>query len=157
MSEQDCLQRYVAGDEHALAELIGRHHGLVRRSCLRQLGEADADDAAQAVFLVLAAKAQTAAARESLESWLLRVARYVCANARRSRSRRREVEQEYAAMHARDEQQDHGDPGAALRPQLDAALATLPRGEREALVLHYLAGHSQAEIARRIGCPEART
>ena len=39
-----------------------------------------------------------------------------------------------------------------FQAELDEALAALPSKQREVVRLHYLAGHTYAEIARRSGC-----
>src|SRR5262245_48244713 len=84
------LERFVERrDETAFEELLRRHADLVMRVCRRHLGEADAEDAFQAVFLVLARDAGRIARRESLAGWLYRVAAQVSFNLLRSRVRHR--------------------------------------------------------------------
>jgi hypothetical protein len=60
-ADTDLLERFVATrDNHSFAALVDRHGQMVLQVCLRVLGHsADAEDAAQAVFLVLALKAGT--------------------------------------------------------------------------------------------------
>ncbi|MBA3709203.1 MAG: RNA polymerase sigma factor, partial [Planctomycetes bacterium] len=151
-TDADLLDRWLAGEETSLALLVRRHAGLVHRSCRRQLGSADADDAAQAVFLVLAQKAHAAAAVPVLEAWLLAVARRVCANAVRIRRRRVRREQESTTMMAA-QSPDASIPIELIR-DLDTALADLPVHEREAITGHFLGGHTQAELARLCNCAE---
>ena len=94
-NDGELLERFLRQrDEAAFALLVRRHGPLVLGLCRRLLRQpADADDAFQAVFLVLARKAGAIRKREALGSWLygvaLRTARE--ANDRAERRRSREV------------------------------------------------------------------
>src|SRR6266404_4129162 len=70
------LACYLEGrDEAAFTELVRRHGPVVRAACRRALGETpDADDAFQAVFLILARKAVTLRNAQLLGPWLHTVA-----------------------------------------------------------------------------------
>ena len=62
--------------EAAFAVLVERHGPMVLRVCRDLIGHAhDAEDACQAVFLILARRAGSVRRRESVASWLLAVAR----------------------------------------------------------------------------------
>jgi RNA polymerase sigma factor (sigma-70 family) len=148
--DQQLLQAFAAGDRIAFDSLVARHQGLVLTACRRQLPAADAEDAAQAVFLILARKPAAAGRSPSLEAWLLRTAQHVVATAHRSRARRRRAEQEAARM--RPTLDVPGDEPEAL-PLLDRCLDELPERERAAIAMHYLAGRSPDEVARTLGCP----
>ncbi|MHC4917377.1 MAG: sigma-70 family RNA polymerase sigma factor, partial [Planctomycetota bacterium] len=87
----------------------------------------------------------------SLADWLFWTAKNCALNVRRARFRRKRHEQE-AAM-SRQEAAGVDARWNDVRPHLDLALAALPARQREAAVLHYLYGKSQAEIARETGCP----
>ncbi len=138
------------GDEDALARIVERHGALVHARCRRALPPSDADDAAQAVFLVLARRGDQAAQSPVLAAWLLRVADNVVRNALRDQRRRRNAERAAA-------QRAFG-PEAAMtasepvdrefRERLASALERLRPVEREAIQLHYLAGCSLAQVAR---------
>ncbi len=83
-------------DEYAFAELVVRHGAMVRATCLRYLGNTpEADDAFQAVFLVLVRKARHIANRDLLGPWLytvaVRAARKALTVKQRLRSRERSV------------------------------------------------------------------
>src|SRR5262249_38217697 len=66
-SDADLLTRFVeTRDEVAFAEIVQRHGPLVCAVCRSRLSAADADDAFQATFLVLARRAGSIRKRRSL-------------------------------------------------------------------------------------------
>lgn len=149
VADRELLERHARGDRAAFEALVTRHGPLVYASSRRQVGAADADDATQAVFLILDRHAASAAQITVLPAWLLRVARNVCATQRRSHARRQKAEQE-AAMHqatAAVPQPEH--PALA---HVDELLDKLPAHEREVIALHLLQGLPQEDAARRAGC-----
>src|SRR5262245_36857157 len=70
------LERYTShGDEPAFARLVSLNGPMVLGLCRRLSGhDQDAEDAFQATFLTLARKAATISKKESLPSWLYKVA-----------------------------------------------------------------------------------
>ena len=117
--------------------LVDEHFNFVWRY-LRGLGipDAEADDAAQQVFMTVAAKID--AVQEGAErSFLVRTAHGVAANARRAVARRREVPGEHAVDDIADETPDaeeRAQTGEALAI-LDRFLASLPDDLREVFIL----------------------
>src|SRR5690349_12694538 len=98
MTDAQLLDRFVSrrdeAAEAAFEELVIRHGPMVLRVCRSALHDAhDAEDAFQAVFLVLANRARSIHRRGSIASWLFGVARRVASRARRSAARRRALEQ----------------------------------------------------------------
>ncbi len=152
-SDAHLLGRFVdSRDGLAFEVLVRRHASLVWNVCRRVLhDDANAEDAFQAAFLTLVRKAHTIGRRASLASWLYRVAYRVAVGARRQAARR--SAREVPVM-------DHhwtrpGDDAAwrELRSALDEEVCRLPEKYRAPVVLCYLQGVSNAEAARRLGCP----
>src|SRR5262245_66033981 len=84
------------GDEAAFALLVKRHGPMVLGVCTRVIGNVhDAEDAFQAVFLVLARKASSIVPRDLVGNWLYGVAYRTALQARsrlvRHRARERQV------------------------------------------------------------------
>ncbi len=85
------LDRFLAGrgDEDSAASfaaLVERHGPMVLSVCRAAIGDPhDAEDAAQATFLILARRAGSIRLAESLASWLFGVALKVSSKARRRR------------------------------------------------------------------------
>jgi len=137
-------------DEAAFAALVCRHGTMVFSVCRRVLGNvSDAEDAFQAVFLVLARKAASLVTRPVLGDWLHGVARRTALSARRTAARRRMQEQKMAQPEI---------PAAEARndwlPLLDEELSRLPPKYRQPIVLCDLEGRTRKEAARQLGIPE---
>ena len=155
-TDAELIAAYAASrDEESFAEIASRHGAGVWRACARLLGDAHAaEDAAQAVFLVLARKAGSLRRNASLAAWLHGVARHVCLRALRERASRAKREEEAAMARAAEAT---GEVGGAERKaslaNLDRALASLSPGQREAVVLRHLEGRSEREAAAIAGVP----
>src|SRR5687768_3756242 len=93
-SDQLLVQRFVATrDESAFACIVERYGRAVWGVCRRLLpGEHDVEDAFQAVFLVLARRANSIRNGQAVGSWLYGVAYRIATRARRNADRRRECE-----------------------------------------------------------------
>ena len=72
------------GSQAAFEQIVRRHAGLVLGVCRRELVDSHmAEDAAQAIFVILSRKAGSIRAGTVLEGWLFNTARNVCSNIRR--------------------------------------------------------------------------
>jgi RNA polymerase sigma-70 factor (ECF subfamily) len=139
-------------DEAAFATLVRRHGPLVWGVCRRVLGDGpDAEDCFQATFLVLVRRAGSVARPDLLGNWLYGVAYRTALQARADAARRRDREARMISTPATDpaDEVDQRD----LRQFLDAELSRLPERYRVPLVLCYLEGQTQEEVARLLGCP----
>jgi RNA polymerase sigma factor (sigma-70 family) len=141
-------------DEEAFALLVKRHGPLVMGVCKRVLrNNADADDAFQAAFLVLARKAATIGTRELLAQWLHGVAFNTARKLRRTNARRltRELPLEELLEPCA---QEVSDIQCELLAALDEELRRLPDRYRLPIVLCDLQGTTRKETARMLGWHE---
>ncbi len=154
VTDRELLARYVAEKaEDAFAEIVHRHVDRVYGACLRVLGNThDAEDAAQATFLVLSRKARRLPPRVSLEWWLYWAARNCAMDLKRRQARRARREGRAEMLRAKDNQRTEGASWKQVSPHLDSLIAALPRKEQQAIVLYYFYGRTQEEIARQRGC-----
>jgi RNA polymerase sigma factor (sigma-70 family) len=152
-SDRQLLRRYAeSGDGAAFSVLVERHGGLVLGVCQRVLGNShDAEDAFQAVFVVLARKAGAAGWQESVGPWLHEVAYRVALRARARIACRHEHERRAGDM--RPAEATATATWHDVRGVLDTELGGLPARYRDPLVLCYLEGKSNEEAAEQLGWP----
>jgi RNA polymerase sigma factor (sigma-70 family) len=140
-------------DEASFEVLVWRHGTMVLRLCQRILHDShEAEDAFQATFLVFASKAHTIGKRESVGSWLHKVA-YRIALRVRARAVKRGAPVESAGEIPAPESA-HELLWRDLRPILDEEIDRLPEKYRAPVVLCYLQGHTNEEAAEQLGCPK---
>jgi RNA polymerase sigma factor (sigma-70 family) len=124
--------------------VVAVHGQTVYRVCRAVLGPVDADDAWSETF-VAALKAYPELPDDAnIQAWLVRIAHRKAIDVTRAEARRAvpvaEVPERPSAQRA---------DGRGL--DLDAALAALPRKQREAVAYHYLAGLPYQDVAAVIG------
>ncbi len=155
-TDRELLKRYVEdGAQEAFRELVDRHAGCVHRTCLRILGDSQAaEDATQAVFLVLMRKARRLPGGKSLEYWLFWTARNCALQLKRAQQRRARHEQEAAMAKVDTAGATLDSTAREVAPHLDAAIASLPRRQQQVLVLRFFYSKTQAEIAEQMGRPQ---
>lgn len=116
----------------------------VRRLTWRMLGdEASAEDATAEAFIRALTRWGSVRDLPHRDAWIMRVATNVALD--QLRKRRREA----VAPLASEAAWDGADP--ALRLDVAAALARLPRRQREVVVLRHVAGLSEAEVSAALG------
>lgn len=151
-TDVDLLSSFAGNrDEEAFAELVRRYCGLVMGVCRRVLRNPDdIEDVFQATFLVLARDVAVIRKRKSLPNWLYGVAYRLALLVARRKHRRRETElTEPVSSTGRDVLDDL----VELHEQqlIDEELGGLPEKYRQPLVLHYLAGMTQQQVADDLG------
>lgn len=145
---QPVARRAAAGDAEAFERLyrstVARVHGLARRL----VGQRDADEATQEVYLRAWRKLGTFRGESEFATWLQRLATRALLT-RRARARTRGDAREGELdpdVHAAP-----SPPASGLAEELELALERLPSGAREVFVLHEVEGLAHAEIAQRLG------
>jgi RNA polymerase sigma factor (sigma-70 family) len=151
LPDAELLRQFVSEDDRAaFAALVRRYGPLVHGLCARVLNHRqDAEDAAQATFLVLSTKASTLAPGTALAGWLYGVAHRTALKLRVGNARRRVRERSASVRVA-------SDPPAELSVReaqaiIDEELDGLPDRLRAPLVLGALDGLTRVEAARRLG------
>lgn len=137
-----------------LREVFDGHATFVVRN-LRRLGvaEADLDDAAQDVFMVVHRNLDRYDTRCALRSWLFGILQRVAANYRRRGKRRREdVLAEVPSATVEAEQLEHVALLQAQRLLLDALDAVEPT-RRAIFILYELEEMPMPDVAQAVGCP----
>ena len=162
LSDAELLARFARGRgdlsaEAAFAVLVDRHGPMVLGVCRRITGDWHAaDDAFQAVFLILARKAHAVrlGADDSLGRWLYGVSLRVARRARAATTRQPIAARDLDGFDPIDPSSSF-DPceQADLRAAIDDEIARLPARYRSAVVLCHLEGLSQKQAARRLRCP----
>jgi RNA polymerase sigma factor (sigma-70 family) len=147
----ELLRDYVErGAEPAFRTLVERHARMVHGGALRLLGNATAaEEASQAVFILLARKASSIRRGTVLAGWLYRTTQFVARAALRSERRRTERHDQLAIMN---DSPDTVWPKVSLL--LEDAMADLNATDRNAVLLRFFEGRTFAEVARSLGTTE---
>src|SRR5579859_4021110 len=155
LTDAQLLEGYVSRkDEAAFEALVRRHGPMVLGVCRRILGGThDAEDAFQAVFLVLVRKAATVLPREMVGSWLYGVAFRTANKARVMKATRRAKEMR-ARERALPEEAHTELYWRDFLPMLDRELQALPDKYRTPIVLCDLEGKQRRDAAAQLGWPE---
>jgi RNA polymerase sigma-70 factor (ECF subfamily) len=143
------------GDRTAFAEIVMRHQSNVRRQLRHALhgDAAAADELAQDAFVLAWRGLATFRGESSIATWLHRIAhRRFLMHARSAASR---IETTAASDPGDDARAEAGElaPDAALRVDMERALAALPEAQRLALFHCYQLDLSHEEAATVLGWP----
>ena len=152
MDDRELLRAYVQSQsQEAFRDLVDRHLPMVFSAARRLIGDAHlAEEVAQSVFGAFAQKADTLGRSTVVGGWLYNTTRNLAMHAVRSEARRRQREQEAAAMQS----QQANEPAWPILNQLEPAMAELSESERDALVLRYFEDRSLREVGQELGIGE---
>jgi len=142
------VERARQGAADAYDDLFRRHRDRVARAAYLLLGDAaEAQDAAQDAFLVGWRDLRRLRDPERFRAWVTGIALNLCRRRRRAAARdpgrRAHVDPAAAA--------DDGADAVLLRIEVRRAVDALPRPMREAVVLRFYCGFSEAEMALALG------
>ncbi|MDT0342154.1 RNA polymerase sigma factor SigM [Streptomyces litchfieldiae] len=157
-SDKELLDRHIAGDPDAFAEIVRRHRDRLWAVALRTLGDREeAADALQDAFVSAYRAARTFRGQAAVTTWLHRITVNACLDRLRKAKTRRtspipeperleDLLDPHESAEAPAERQD-------LRRELRTALAQLPDEQRAALVLVDMQGYPVAEAAAILETP----
>jgi RNA polymerase sigma-70 factor (ECF subfamily) len=144
-----------AGDLRGFEKLYSLHGARMKSLARNLLGnQSDAEDAVQETFLKVQRAISSFRGQSSFVTWTFRILINTCYDARRSRTRKKEVSGEDSEEHALPERRA---PGAhpSLRLALERALAELTEHQRSVFLLYEVEGFRHAEIADMLAISEA--
>lgn len=163
------MLRVKEGDTGAFTELVDKYKQPVMNLVYRMLHDAaEAEDLAQNVFVQVFRSAERYQASAKFSTWLFTIARNLCLNELRRRSRHpaesmeaTHPEQEDQPGHQFEDKKSVLPPDSLLHNELEAkieqALAELPENQRIALLLCRQDELSYEEIAKVLGCSLSAT
>lgn len=150
-TDQGLLAAFLGGEREAFERLVGRHAGWVYATARRQLGDdAQAQDATQAVFVLLCRRAKRVAGHPRVSGWLFMAAQFTVRAMKRS-ERRRRIHERRAMM----QRATTAATSEMLAGVLDAAVGQLPEKERAAVILRFYEGQDFAGVAAGLVISEA--
>jgi RNA polymerase sigma factor (sigma-70 family) len=152
--DMDLVRGYALGkSERAFETLVSRYVNLVYSTALRQARDPHlAEEITQAVFMLLARKANSLGPTTILPSWLHRTTGFVSADTLKMERRRARREQEAYMQSTLD--RPEGETWQQIAPLLDGAIAALSEKDRHAVVLRFFQNKSLNEIGVALGTSE---
>ena len=153
----ELISRARAGDVAAFDQLMRQYERLVLMTALRFLNGnlADAQDAAQTVFIRLHRSLGQFRDSSSFPAWLYRMTVNVCHDMNRRTRRRAEVELSAVVRVAAVREEDAAPDAEWQMEAVQAGLERLGEKERAAIVLRDIEGLSTSEVASILGSSEA--
>jgi RNA polymerase sigma-70 factor (ECF subfamily) len=156
----ELVERCLAGDQAAWEQIVRQHRRKVFNLAYKFVGRHDeAEDLTQDIFLRIFKALHTFDRRANFQTWLISISRNLCIDHYRSlRKERATMARDVDASNLSPASPDRGPDRQLEQVNLKAlirqALAELPAGLREAVVLRDLQEFSYLEIAERLKLPE---
>ena len=152
MDESGLIAAARQGDQAAFAELYQLHHVYVRAICRNILRDDSVDDLCQDTFLVAFTRLDSFAGKSRFRTWMTRIAINQCLMALRKRRHYVPVPLDEEAI---DQYvfvvKDAVLEGAPARMDLEKMMSVLTDSTREMLIMAYLDGIPETEIAEALG------
>lgn len=167
--DADLMLRVKQGDTAAFTELVEKYKQPVMNVIYRTLRDAaEAEDLAQNVFIQVYKSADRYRVSAKFSTWLFTIARNLCLNEIRRRSRHPadsldapHPEQDDQPLQQFEDKKNFAPPETLLHGELeqkiDQALAELPENQRTAILLCRQDELSYEEIAEVLGCSLSAT
>ena len=168
-SDSELMRQVKHGDTRAFTALVERYRQPVMNFVLRTLqDETEAEDLAQNVFVQVYKAAPRHKETAKVSTWIFTIARNLCLNEIRRRSRHPAESLDHATeereSHTPLQVADRATPGPTdlllrreLEQKVEAAIAGLPENQRTALLLCREEELSYEDIAAVIGCSVSAT
>jgi len=152
-TDHELIGRVVSGDREAFDEIMRSHEDRVFSVCMRIMSDREkALDATQDTFLTVFHKASQFKGNSALGTWIYRIAVNTCYDQIR-KSQRQRAEPMPEHMDPSDPSAQEAIDSAALRPEIQEALAGIPMEFRAAVILSDIEGMSLPEVAMVLGVP----
>ena len=163
------MLRVKQGDTAAFTELVEKYKQPIMNLAYRTLRDmTEAEDLAQNVFVQVYKSASRYKSTAKFSTWLFTIARNLCLNEIRRRSRHpadsldaTHPEQEDQPLQQYEDKKTFSPPESLLQgelaQQIDRALADLPENQRSAILLCRQEDLSYEEIAEALGCSVSAT
>ena len=157
-SDRSLVVRARAGDRAAFTVLLERHWPRLLRVCAGVSGDTSViADVAQDAALIAWLQIDRLRDAEHFGPWLAGIGRVLCLRVLRERHDSRIELTRDGALPERVADERDAPPqrllAAERAAELAAAIAALPPGQRDAIVLFHLADLPQATVAARLGTP----
>jgi RNA polymerase sigma-70 factor (ECF subfamily) len=141
-SDENVVRACRQGDTASYALLVKRHYRHVFAVCLGILGNVhDAEDIAQETMLKGLVKIKKLGRGEQFEAWILQIAKNLCIDFIRRRSRVKPLGPEQVMQAVQISQDNH---------ELEQAIRRLPQELRLPLTMYYFDGKNAKKIAGKL-------
>jgi RNA polymerase sigma-70 factor (ECF subfamily) len=155
--EEGLVRRHLSGDSRAFDTLMRHYEPYVLGLLWRMAGDrSTAEDLCQETFLKVLRGLPSFRGGSSLKTWIYRIAHNVWTDRLRSSAPEETGGEDHPGFRAAgDSRTPFGHvEDAQIRGALEAAMAHLPRAQREALHLFYWDDLSVGEVAQALSVPE---